>query len=410
MMGYRRLALVAGLGATLMAGAAQAQELVFGGELRPRFEVRHPVVRDWTTVELRDFVSMRTRGSMMVTLPRDVRALVQLQDVREWGADPNTMAVQAPGLDLHQGWIELGHEAQANLSVRVGRQELAYGGERLIGAVNWAQQGRSFNGVRLRARPAGAVAVDGLVMPIADRDLLGPQGGKAGLYGLYGTFDVAGGLDAYALYNNQDLRTPQQDVVAFTYTDQVTVGGRWASGHQGFAWRVEGALQQGTRRDRDVSAYLLAARVGRSLTDRASVHLWYDHLSGGDPDDTTIRVFDTLFATNHKFYGFMDLFTDIPRHTAGRGLQNMAVKGSYRLMDNVQLGLDAHAFRLAEASGVDSGRLGEELDLTIGWGYAPGVALTGGASYFLAGDAWSAVLGHPDRNIVWAYLMLGVRF
>lgn len=409
-MVHRRLILGVALTAACVAAPLSAQDVVFGGELRPRFEVRHPVVRDWTTRETRDFVSMRTRGSALVTLPRDVRAFIQLQDVREWGADPNTMAVQARGLNLHQGWIELGHEATAALSVRAGRQELAYGGERLIGAVNWAQQARAFNGVRLRARPVAGMALDGLVMPIGDRDLLGPEGGNAGLYGLYGAFDVAGGLDAYVLYNTQDLRTADAGVVAFTYTDQVTFGGRWASSHEGFNWRLEGAAQQGTRRDRDVSAYLLAARLGRALTDRASLDLWYDYLSGGEPGDETSRVFDTLFATNHKFYGFMDLFTDIPRHTAGRGLQDLVLKGSYRVLDNVRVGLDAHAFRLAATGGVESGRLGEELDLTVGWGYAPGVTVTGGASYFLAGDAWSTVLGHPDRNMVWGYLMLGVRF
>jgi hypothetical protein len=415
MMAYRTLVLAASLGATLLLvpGQARAQEIVFGGELRPRFEARHPVVRDWTTSDLRDFVSMRTRGSMMVTLPRDVRAFVQLQDVREWGADPNTMAVQAPGLDLHQGWIELGHEARASLSVRAGRQELAYGGERLIGAVNWAQQGRSFNGVRARVRPAAGVALDGLVMPIGDEDV-GAPGSNAGLFGFYGVFDVAGGVDAYVLYNNQDARsntTGTGPVVTARATDQVTAGGRWASELQGFTWRLEAALQRGTRQHRDVSAYLLAARVGHALGDRAGIDLWYDFLSGDDdPAHGTIRVFDTLFATNHKFYGFMDLFTNIPVHTAGRGLQDLAVKGHYQLRDDVRLGLDAHAFRLAATGGVETGRVGEELDLTVGWTYAPGVALTGGASYFLAGDAWSAVLGHPDRNMVWGYLMLGVRF
>ncbi len=31
---------------------------------------------------------------------------------------------------------------------------------------------------------------------------------------------------------------------------------------------------------------------------------------------------ETLFATNHKFYGFADLFLNIPRDTAGRGLRD----------------------------------------------------------------------------------------
>jgi hypothetical protein len=408
MMGYRTLVLGMALAAAALAVPLGAQEVVLGGELRPRFEVRHPVVRDWTNRETRDFVSMRTRGSLLVTLPRDVRGFVQLQDVREWGADPNTMALQAQGLNLHQGWIELGHEATAGLSVRAGRQELVYGEERLIGAVNWAQQARSFNGVRVRGRPAMGLAMDGLFMPIGDEDVGGP-GTNAGLYGVYGVFDVAGGVDAYFLYNNQD-GLAGVPAVTVSLADQYTFGGRWASGLDRFSWRFEGALQRGTRQERDVSAYLLAARLGHALSDRAAIDLWYDHLSGGEPGDATVRVFDTLFATNHKFYGFMDLFTNIPVHTAGRGLRDLALKGTYQLLHTVQIALDAHAFSLAATAGGEPSRLGEELDLTVAWGYAPGVSITGGASYFLAGDAWSSVLGRPDRDIVWGYLMLGVRF
>jgi hypothetical protein len=404
-----RSGLATGIALLAMAAPLGAQDVVLGGELRPRFEIRHPVLRDWTERETRDFVSMRTRGSVLVTLPRDVRAFIQLQDVREWGADPNTMALQATGFNLHQGWIELGHETTSPFSARVGRQELDYGEERLVGAVNWAQQGRSFNGVRLRTRAVEGLVLDGLVMPIGNEDV-GEPGSGAGLYGLYGVVSLAGTLDAYLLYNNEDTRAGEPPVTT-RFTDQYTVGGRWSSGGHGFTWRVEGAVQRGTRQERAVSAYLVAARVGRALTDRLAVDLWYDFLSGGDdPTEPTIRVFDTLFATNHKFYGFMDLFTNIPVHTAGRGLQDLAARGSYRLRDGVDLGVDFHAFRLAATADAEAARIGEEVDLELRWAYAPGVAVSGGASYFAPAEAWSAVLGRPDRNMVWGYVMLGVRF
>jgi hypothetical protein len=386
-----------------------AQDVVLGGELRPRYEARNPVVRDWTDRETRDFVSMRTRASLLASLPRGVRGFVQLQDVREWGADPNTMALRATGLDLHQGWIEIGHEATADLSVRAGRQELVYGEERLVGAVDWAQQARAFNGVRVRARPLGGLVLDGLAMPIGDEDV-GEPGSGAALYGVYGVLDRVGSLDAYLLYNTEDSRVGEPAVTS-RVTNQYTVGGRWSAGTAGFTWRLEAALQRGTRMDRDVSATLVAARLGRALTDRAGLDLWYDRLSGDDdPAAGTIRVFDTLFATNHRFYGSMDLFTDIPVHTAGRGLQDLALKGRYRLLEDVQLALDLHSFRLAATSGEEPSRVGEEADLEARWAYTRGVSLSGGAAYFRPGEAWSAVLGRVDRRSVWGYLMLGVAF
>jgi hypothetical protein len=410
MPAFRRLCIATGAMTLLVPWPGIAQEITVGGEIRPRFEVRHPVERPWTDRETRDFVSMRTRASVLATLPGNVRGFVQLQDVRDWGADPNTMAILATGLNLHQGWIELGHERTAPLSVRVGRQELAYGEERLVGAVNWAQQARSFDGIRARIRPAGGMTIDGIAMPIGNEDV-GEPGSNAGLYGVYGVFDMAGVAEGYMLYNSQDIRSPGPPAVSERFTDQITVGGRWASGAAGFTWRVEGAHQTGTRAGRDVSAYLIAGRLGRSLTDWLALDLWYDFLSGdADPTAGTIRVFDTLFATNHKFYGFMDHFTNIPLHTAGRGLQDLVLKGIIGVRPDVDVGVDFHHFRLAAARDLATGHLGEEIDLEARWRYAPGVSVSGGVSYFMPGDAWAEVLGRPDRAHRWGYVMIGLSF
>ncbi len=176
-------------------------------------------------------------------------------------------------------------------------------------------------------------------------------------------------------------------------------------------WRVEGAYQLGTRFRNDVAAHLFAARAGTRLGRSLAVTLWYDYLSGDDrPFDDEERVFDTLYATNHKFYGFMDLFLNIPVQTAGRGLQDVALKGAYDLGEDVALAADAHAFLLAATDGLDSGHVGEEVDLSLRWRYAPGVVVSGGLSYFVAGDAWSGALGNDDENQVWTYLMLDVVF
>ena len=103
-------------------------------------------------------------------------------------------------------------------------------------------------------------------------------------------------------------------------------------------------------------AFFGAARVGRKVGE-TQVTLWYDYLSGDDDlgDDET-KVFDTLFATNHKFYGYADFFLNIPAHTAGRGLRDMALKLKRTLRPGLSLGLDVHTFRLAQ----DTGRLADD--------------------------------------------------
>jgi hypothetical protein len=387
----------------ILATALAAQEASLSGELRPRFEVRDPVGALGTV----EFTSMRSRVSLQVALEHGLTAFFQLQDVRTFGEEASTLDGSANGLDLHQGWIEMGDPATDRWSLRVGRQEAAYGGERLVGVVNWAQQARSFDGARTRFRPSPDVVVDGLAFRVSDA-LASGTGVDESLYGIYSTMEARGTLDLFALWSAREQPAGARDLV--------TLGGRWAAGQGPLRWRVETAYQTGDAEgplgtSRDIAAFMLGARVGTRINDDIGATLWYDYLSGDDdPGDDVIRTFDTMFATNHKFYGYMDFFVDIPASTNGRGLHDLALKGTYDVRDGHTLAADLHMFRLAAADGLDAARIGEELDITYRWAYAPGVTVTGGLSYFLAADAWSAGLGNPDENQVWGYVMLDVTF
>ncbi|MFW5947628.1 MAG: alginate export family protein [Gemmatimonadota bacterium] len=391
------------LAAAVLATPAAAQELELNGQVRPRLEIRDPVGEDGTV----EFTTMRTRLSLDVAVAPSIAAFVQIQDVRMFGEETSTLAdYSADGLDLHQGWVELGDPNAEGWSVRVGRQEAAYGGERLVGAVNWTQQARSFDGARVRFRPSSTAVVDGVAFRLADSDAAGITADR-NFYGLYSTLEANGDLDLFGLVTTQDAIVQDYEVY--------TLGARWVSGTDAVDWRLEAAYQGGETRtagvETDRSAFLLGGRIGTALTDRLTGTLWYDYLSGDDdPTDDTSRTFDTLFATNHKFYGFMDLFLNIPASTAERGLQDLAFKTSYDVAEDQSLAADLHIFSVAAKDGIDTAHIGEELDLTYRWSYAPGVTLTGGLSYFLAGDAWAGVLGNPDENQVWGYVMVDVVF
>ncbi|MFW6206246.1 MAG: alginate export family protein, partial [Gemmatimonadota bacterium] len=390
--------------ALVLAAPTAAQQLELSGQLRPRFEVRDPVAGDGTL----EFTTMRTRVGLDIDVAPPISAFIQFQDVRMFGEETNTLTdYTANGFDLHQGWVELGDPSAEGWAVRVGRQEAVYGGERLVGAVNWTQQARSFDGARVRFRPSGTAVIDGLAFRLNDSDAAGIAADRS-FYGVHSTLEASGDLDLFGLLTTQDAAL--QDYELFT------VGARWLSGNDNLTWRVEAAYQGGETRGpgtvvTDRSAFLLGGRLGASLTDRLTGTLWYDYLSGDDdPTDGTDRVFDTLFATNHKFYGFMDLFLDIPASTAGRGLQDLAFKTAYDAGEGQTLSADLHVFSVAAKDGIETAHIGEELDVTYRWEYTPGMSFTGGLSYFLAGDAWSDVLGNPDDNQVWGYVMVDVVF
>lgn len=362
------------------------------GQVRPRFEVRD--AGNGTDA----FTSMRVRLDASAQLDGGVRAFAQLQDVRLWGEETNTLGdFRADNLDLHQGYVEFGQIAGSRIDLRLGRQEIALGGQRLLGSVGWAQQGRAFDGVRASFAAAG-VDAEVLALRLADATTA-VHADDAHLLGVHAQVKALAQTQFFALQN------------AGGPTDQWTLGARKAGAAAGLTYRVEAAYQTGERAGEDVAATMLGARVGTSIADgKATVTVWADVLSGDDdPVDGETKVFDTLFATNHKFYGFADLFLNIPVHTAGRGLRDLALKGTLSPAKGWKLSADLHSFAVMADAGMSEARLGEELDLTASYRYSANATWVAGLSYVNAGDGL-AEIGRLDDNLLWAYVMTDVRF
>jgi hypothetical protein len=369
-----------------------------GGQVRPRFEVRDPAGTGHDVI-----TNMRVRANLKAKLDRDVSAFIQLQDVRLWGEETSTLGdFRADNFDLHQGYIRFGDVGETAIDVTIGRQEMSLGGQRLVGAVGWTQQGRSFDGVRVSDSPKGG-KVDLFLMRIGDESATAVSA-NAYFGGAYVTVPVSGkktGLDLYTLYNRTSGAAD---------TELYTLGARIAGASGKLTYRGEASYQAGDVGGSDVAAYMAGARLGYKLTDKATLTLWGDLLSGdNDPTDGDIKVFNTLFATNHKFYGFADLFLNVPAHTNGQGLMELAIKLSLKPKKGVSLGVDLHSFRLAEKRALTSSRLGEEVDVTLGYKYSKQASIVVGGSYVFQKDALGAI-GRLGEDMKWAYVMTNVAF
>ena len=372
-----------------------AAELEWSGQIRPRAEFRDPSADG----DGDSFTIMRTRLQVKSTLERQTSALIQWQDVRLWGEESNTISdFSADNMDLHQAYIDFKNFANRGFDLRLGRQEINLGGQRLVGAVGWTSQGRSFDGVRLPLAP-GCTIVDLIGMRLADATAA-THADNSYLTVAYATLPGALNCELFLLRNL--LYNSAGD------TDQITLGLRRAGKVGSYPYRVEAAYQTGERGGQDVAALLVGLRAGTQL-GQGSATLWFYYLSGYDnPSDGKTKVFDTLFATNHKFYCFADLFLNIPAHTAGRGLRDMAIKLSWPL-GQIALKADIHSFALAEKGGLDSAHLGEEIDLILNHKYSNDVSLTAGLSHVLADDAFAAI-GRLSDDATWAFFMVDAHF
>ena len=161
----------------------------------------------------------------------------------------------------------------------------------------------------------------------------------------------------------------------------------------------------------DVSAWLVGARLGTSVapTTRASVAVGVDALSGdATPGDGRYGAFATMYATNHPFYGVMDVIGDPATTTRDRGLADVLATASAELTTRTSLRAEAHRFTMM--TGADRS-LGWETDLGLPVRISHAATIELGYSVFRASTGAAAVgLGDRGQTKNWAYAQFGVAF
>ncbi len=377
----------------IVLSSAQAADAV---QLHPTLQVRPRVEAHTGRDGLPDgeaiFVSQRTRLGAELKAPQ-LRARLSFQDVRLWGSESHTLLdYTADSIDLHEGWLQWAPVEE--LSLRAGRQEINIHEQRLLGAVDWTPQGRSFDALSL-SLSSGKLGADAGVAVLADADSA--------------AWDT-GGLMAFLRAGATPAEGAQTDLLVILDTDELSertrvTGGLYAKAGSGaLSGRVEAYGQVGSRADVDIQAAMVGVR-GTFAPDRAGkpeLTLWYDLLSGdGDAADTKATAFDTLFATNHKFYGQLDLVTfGLGGAVDNQGLHDAALKLGASPAKGLRANLDLHAF-LAAAPAADDPMLGQEVDLWMSGKVAEHLQIAGGGAAFvqLTGDR------EPD---LWAWLQLNL--
>jgi hypothetical protein len=404
----------------ITASLVHAQTIEVSGQLRERsefsdrsfIEAAHPDV----------FHLLRARLGAKATINERVNVVVEVQDARTFGSSGSTLNQGSPAFDLRQGFVEVTGCADGYVSFKLGRQVLSYANERLLGGIDWSNFGQSFDAGVLRLH-LGDVRVDALGAAIVRnsinidyvRDVF-----LAGLWGNWTPKDSRSSVNAFWLFDTPATSLVRQN----RHTAGVVAGG-----HVGMLdYEIEGAMQFGDHimtgmESHHISANMIGARVGYRFPDLAGLRIGagLDRLSGNDPEKTdTYGAFNTLYGTNHKYYGFMDYFTNIPASTSNLGLMDIIAQISVVPAKDVVLGVDVHLFStvtdpvkaLPTRDPEWSSSIGTEIDVTAKWKLAEVVGMTAGFSMFSA-NADRPVLraiGTMTESTTWGYLMTTVNF
>lgn len=406
-----RIAIVV-LACTLLPLSALAQ-FSLDAEFRPRTELRDGYrLLDTPEADPAFFVSQRTRLGLQYEGDGYTFRL-SAQDVRVWG---ETAQLQDnPNVNVHEAWARL--KAAGNLHLKLGRQELIYDDQRLLGAVNWTQQARSHDALVLQYRhPQSELSLHaGGAWNQQGENLLGntyavnnyKAMGYFWAHKRFGDLAVSGLLlsDGFQVDDNS---------TSFRYTWGTHLN--WTPGN----WQFSGSAYRQSGDDRmrrNISAYLLAVR-GAYGWEALQLSAGYDYLSGGDRGDAnpSRHAFHTLYATNHKFYGSQDYFLNIPADTRGGGLQDAWLGARLRLGSHTAAGLTWHYFALA-GNIADPGNpttsldpyLGSELDASLSHTVSEEISLRLGYSVLFNGHSLDRLQGrNADSGQHWAWVMLRV--
>jgi hypothetical protein len=380
------------------------------GEFRERMEGFDGLGFNETREDL--YWLSRFRFNAIVTPSRFLSFQAQVQDARvaKKTVGPTGTPFKAP-FDLRTGFAEIG-SSTGPVTVRVGRQELVYGEQRLVGHVSWLNAARTFDAAKVTVRTK-AVQIDTFaasVVRIMDGafDRSGAGNRFAGAYLTTGKLIPQGTVEPYVFVRRDvNLRT---ELGAVDDLMSTTTGIRLAGKLPArLDYGVEMALQRGSLGGDDVRAWAGHWQLRESLPGWGAAKMTgeYNFASGDeDPADGIRGTFDQLYPTPHDKYGLADQIGWKNIHHARAGFEITPLKGlpvttnyhSWWLAETRDGIYNAGSASLARIpAGAADRHVGQEIDvqvtraltpqLLVGAGYAhifPGPFLkqaTPGASY-----------------------------
>jgi hypothetical protein len=307
--------------------------------------------------------------------------------------------------------------------LRVGRQELLYGSQRLVSPSEWANVRRNFDGFKFLSRSENLDFDAFLTRPVL------PNAGRfdsdddaVTFAGAWATFRPEKGQSTelyYLLLSNGNHVAKGSDGLLGGF-DVHTIGTRYNGSKNNFLWDFEGMGQLGSWANQSTLAGAYTTALGYEFKDLPAIpQFWleYDYASGGSGAGDDHHTFNQLFAFGHYYFGYVDVV----------GRQNINdISGQFVFFPTnwITTQVQCHAFYLNNArdalynaaavpirrdtsgrAGVD---VGQEIDLLMNFHLTNHQFVLLGYSHFFAGSFMSNT--GNGKDIDFTYVQYNFRF
>jgi hypothetical protein len=316
-----------------------------------------------------------------------------------------------------KSWWKTSASLSPEVTLKLGRQELVYDNSRILGNVDWAQQGRSHDLALLKwntgenARLHAGFAFNQEWEPLFFT-YYSLNNYKTMQFLWYNNQWENTGLSLLFL-NNGIQYNHDRTVFSQTTGARVTQNAGAAS--------LAGSFYLQTGRDgsdRELRAWYLAAEAAFPLGEQFRGIAGFEFLSGTDyvdvlnPAGTVNRSFTPLYGTNHAFNGHMDYFY-VGNHINNVGLINpyftaTTTQGRWTFTSTLHLfWADGDVHYPGNPNELMSPYLGTEIDLIAGYTINPEASIRFGYSHMFASETMERIKGGSKDEIAhWAWIMV----
>lgn len=397
--------------------------LSFGGQIRERFEdFNHalfgagPQTRD-------GYYLQRYIAHADLHVGPDFRAYVEATSSFIDHRNGPTRPTDANRFDLMQGFVDmrLPFDDADSLTMRVGRQDLSYGAQRLISPLDWVNTRRTFDGGKLSFEMPHNTLDAFVVRPVIIDDIHPDQDDAHTTFsGIYDTWKLVDVLpranttfELYVLSLDKSSRAVEATSPAIKVgSDTYTLGTRLSATPRPWDFDVELDYQFGRSGTGTVNAWSVAMDGGYTFEQALftpRVNLGFDAASGDrNPNNPDSQTFNQLFPLGHAYFGFIDVIgrqniidlhpgfeLALARNKAY--FQKLSFRTDYHMFwrENTNDAAYNAAGGVLRAAGTNRDQtIGSEVDLLLNWQIDRHLSAYAGYSHFFTG----AFIDHTGAN------------